>query len=131
MSVTLEHVTRSIDGVPAIRDVSLTLERGTLSVLLGPTLAGNCTASCNVNSCREYNLNMVICGNPVQFVAQIPGNPFVTPAQIAAAIAAVCNTNGYTAGAAPTVTAANCIYPAPSALPTPAPTAAPSPSAAK
>jgi len=25
MSVTLEHVTRSIDGVPAIRDVSLTL----------------------------------------------------------------------------------------------------------
>src|SRR5687767_15412243 len=40
MSVTLEHVTRSIDGVPAIRDVSLTLERGTLSVLLGPTLSG-------------------------------------------------------------------------------------------
>ena len=40
MTVTLEHVTRSIDGVPAIRDVSLTLERGTLSVLLGPTLAG-------------------------------------------------------------------------------------------
>jgi glycerol transport system ATP-binding protein len=40
MSVTLEHVTRSIDGLPAIRDVSLTLERGTLSVLLGPTLSG-------------------------------------------------------------------------------------------
>ena len=40
MTVTLEHVTRSIDGIPAIRDVSLTLERGTLSVLLGPTLAG-------------------------------------------------------------------------------------------
>ena len=40
MSVTLEHVTRTIDGVPAIRDVSLTLERGTLSVLLGPTLSG-------------------------------------------------------------------------------------------
>ena len=40
MSVTLEHVTRSIDGVPAIRDVSLTLDRGTLSVLLGPTLSG-------------------------------------------------------------------------------------------
>lgn len=40
MSVTLDHVTRAIDGIPAIRDVSLTLERGTLSVLLGPTLSG-------------------------------------------------------------------------------------------
>src|SRR3954453_15206709 len=40
MTVTLDRVTRSIDGIPAIRDVSLTLERGTLSVLLGPTLAG-------------------------------------------------------------------------------------------
>jgi glycerol transport system ATP-binding protein len=40
MSVTLENVTRSVDGVPTIRDVSLTLERGTLSVLLGPTLSG-------------------------------------------------------------------------------------------
>jgi glycerol transport system ATP-binding protein len=40
MSVTLEHVTRTVGGIPAIRDVSLTLERGTLSVLLGPTLSG-------------------------------------------------------------------------------------------
>src|SRR5213078_3478941 len=40
MTVTLDHVTRSVDGIPAIRDVSLTLERGTLSVLLGPTLSG-------------------------------------------------------------------------------------------
>lgn len=40
MSVTLDHVIRTIDGVPAIRDVSLTLERGTLNVLLGPTLSG-------------------------------------------------------------------------------------------
>ena len=40
MSVTLDHVTRDIDGIPAIRDVSLTLDRGTLSVLLGPTLSG-------------------------------------------------------------------------------------------
>ncbi|MEH2479736.1 glycerol transport system ATP-binding protein [Nitrobacteraceae bacterium AZCC 2146] len=40
MSVTLDHVSRMVDGVPTIRDVSLTLERGTLSVLLGPTLAG-------------------------------------------------------------------------------------------
>jgi glycerol transport system ATP-binding protein len=40
MSVTLDHVTRSIDGIATIRDVSLTLERGTLSVLLGPTLSG-------------------------------------------------------------------------------------------
>ena len=40
MTVMLENVTRSVDGVPTIRDVSLTLERGTLSVLLGPTLSG-------------------------------------------------------------------------------------------
>src|ERR1700682_6153575 len=40
MSVTLQNVTRSVDGIPTIRDVTLTLERGTLSVLLGPTLSG-------------------------------------------------------------------------------------------
>src|SRR3977135_65672 len=40
MSVTLEHITRTVDGIPTIRNVSLTLERGTLSVLLGPTLSG-------------------------------------------------------------------------------------------
>jgi len=40
MTVTLEHVTRSVDGIPAIRDVSLTLQGGTLNVLLGPTLSG-------------------------------------------------------------------------------------------
>jgi glycerol transport system ATP-binding protein len=40
MSVTLDHVTRVVDGVTTIRDVSLTLQRGTLSVLLGPTLSG-------------------------------------------------------------------------------------------
>ena len=40
MSVTLENVTQTVDGIPTIRDVSLTLERGTLSVLLGPTLSG-------------------------------------------------------------------------------------------
>src|SRR6266702_128836 len=39
MSVTLDNVTRAVDGIPHIRDVSLTLERGTLSVLLGPTLS--------------------------------------------------------------------------------------------
>jgi glycerol transport system ATP-binding protein len=40
MSVSLENVTRTLDGIPTIRDVSLKLERGTLSVLLGPTLSG-------------------------------------------------------------------------------------------
>src|SRR5438045_4546667 len=40
MTVKLENVTRAVDGMPTIRDVSLTLERGTLSVLLGPTLSG-------------------------------------------------------------------------------------------
>jgi glycerol transport system ATP-binding protein len=40
MSVALDHVTRIVDGLPTIRDVSLTLENGTLAVLLGPTLSG-------------------------------------------------------------------------------------------
>src|SRR6202051_3640929 len=40
MSVELEHVSRSVDGIATIRDVALSLERGTLSVLLGPTLSG-------------------------------------------------------------------------------------------
>ena len=40
MSVSLEHVSHVVDGVTTIRDVSLALERGQLSVLLGPTLAG-------------------------------------------------------------------------------------------
>lgn len=40
MSVSLQNVSRLVDGIPTIRDVSLTLERGTLSVLLGPTLSG-------------------------------------------------------------------------------------------
>src|ERR1700675_1267661 len=40
MSVALENATRLVGAVPYIRDVSLTLERGTLSVLLGPTLSG-------------------------------------------------------------------------------------------
>ena len=40
MSVALDQVTRIVDGLPAIRDVSLTLENGRLAVLLGPTLSG-------------------------------------------------------------------------------------------
>jgi glycerol transport system ATP-binding protein len=40
VTVALENVTRVVDGVQTIRDVSLTLQKGTLSVLLGPTLSG-------------------------------------------------------------------------------------------
>ena len=40
MSVALDHVTRIVDSIPTIRDVSLRLESGTLNVLLGPTLSG-------------------------------------------------------------------------------------------
>lgn len=40
MTVTLDHVTRTVEGIEHIRDVSLTLESGTLNVLLGPTLSG-------------------------------------------------------------------------------------------
>jgi len=40
VSVELVNVSRLVDGIATIRDVSLTLERGSLSVLLGPTLSG-------------------------------------------------------------------------------------------
>ena len=40
MSVTLDQVSREVNGAAWISDVSLTLERGTLNVLLGPTLSG-------------------------------------------------------------------------------------------
>jgi glycerol transport system ATP-binding protein len=40
VSVSLDNVTRIVEGQPTIRNVSLTLERGTLTVLLGPTLSG-------------------------------------------------------------------------------------------
>ncbi|UTD25919.1 ABC transporter ATP-binding protein [Bradyrhizobium sp. WD16] len=43
MSITLDHVSREVGGVPYIRDVSLTLVRGSLTVLLGPTLSGKTT----------------------------------------------------------------------------------------
>jgi glycerol transport system ATP-binding protein len=40
VSVELASVSRLVDGIATIRDVNLKLERGTLSVLLGPTLSG-------------------------------------------------------------------------------------------
>src|SRR5271156_4640726 len=40
MTVNLQNVTRAVDGIPTIRDVTMKLERGTLTVLLGPTLSG-------------------------------------------------------------------------------------------
>src|SRR5712672_893765 len=40
MTVTLEHITRSVDGIPTIRDVSLTLEGGTFCGVLVTSLSG-------------------------------------------------------------------------------------------
>ena len=40
MTVVLKDVTRVVGADAHIRDVSLTLERGSLNVLLGATLAG-------------------------------------------------------------------------------------------
>ncbi|TCS64000.1 ABC transporter ATP-binding protein [Varunaivibrio sulfuroxidans] len=40
MSLRLDHVSRIVDGETHIADVSLTLERGSINVLLGPTLSG-------------------------------------------------------------------------------------------
>ncbi|HEY9214960.1 MAG TPA: ATP-binding cassette domain-containing protein, partial [Ancylobacter sp.] len=43
MSLTLDHVHREVAGRVFIKDISLTLERGSLNVLLGATLAGKTT----------------------------------------------------------------------------------------
>ena len=43
MSLILDHLSLTDGGVPIITDVSLTLERGSMNVLLGPTLAGKTT----------------------------------------------------------------------------------------
>ncbi|PZQ79118.1 MAG: ABC transporter ATP-binding protein [Ancylobacter novellus] len=40
MTLELRNLSRSVNGVPHIRDVSLRLENGSLNVLLGATLAG-------------------------------------------------------------------------------------------
>jgi hypothetical protein len=77
-------------------------------------LAGNATQSCNAGAAQEYNLNMVICANPQTFVSQLPGNPFVTPAQITQVIQGVCATNGYMVpGLPPTIAVGNCTFPGP------------------
>ncbi len=43
MSLVLDHVGLQIGADPIIEDVSIELERGTMNVLLGPTLAGKTT----------------------------------------------------------------------------------------
>ena len=43
MSLALDHVSMSVGEETLIRDVSFTLTRGTMNVLLGPTLAGKTT----------------------------------------------------------------------------------------
>ena len=40
MTLELRHVTKTVRGEPHIDDVSLTFQRGTLNILLGPTLSG-------------------------------------------------------------------------------------------
>lgn len=75
----------------------------------GPTLILDAQGACNVGAAKLYDTNMIICGNPQSWLAQIPGQPFVTPAQMAMVIGAVCATNGYsTPGLPTTVTPGNC-----------------------
>src|ERR1017187_2745512 len=48
-------------------------------------LSDNATTNCNGGASRQYNAGMNICVQPgvMAYVSQIPGNPFVTPAQAA------------------------------------------------
>ena len=40
MTLVLDHIGLSVGDMPVIADVSLTLDKGTMNILLGPTLAG-------------------------------------------------------------------------------------------
>lgn len=75
----------------------------------GPTLELDATGACNVGAAKEYDFNMEVCANPTSWISQIPGQPFVTPAQMAEIIGAVCGADGYnTPGMPTTVTPGNC-----------------------
>jgi glycerol transport system ATP-binding protein len=43
VTFVLDHIGLSVGETPVIADVSLSLEQGTINVLLGPTLAGKTT----------------------------------------------------------------------------------------
>jgi hypothetical protein len=51
---------------------------------------------------------MVICANAPTFVAGLPGNPFVTPAQEAQVIEAQCATDGFVPPMPATIQVGNC-----------------------
>ena len=43
MALVLDNIARSVSGAPHLHPTSLSLERGSLTVLLGPTLSGKTT----------------------------------------------------------------------------------------
>ncbi len=43
MTLVLDHIELSVGDTPVITDVSLAFEKGTMNVLLGPTLSGKTT----------------------------------------------------------------------------------------
>jgi hypothetical protein len=61
----------------------------------GPTLLIDANNLCNVGAAVEYNYNQEVCANPGQIIAQIPGQPFVTPAQMTMIVTGVCGGSGY------------------------------------
>ena len=56
MSVELVNVSRLVDGAATIRDVTMKLERGTLSVLLGKPAVLTTTAAHN----NETNIDFLV-----------------------------------------------------------------------
>jgi osmoprotectant transport system ATP-binding protein len=64
--IELRDVTKRYDGVPAIEDVSLTIERGELAILLGPSGCGKTTTLRAVNRMIEIDSGEVLLdGRPV------------------------------------------------------------------
>lgn len=71
-------------------------------------LKNQAETACNALAAQQYRRAMVICTNAPTFVSTLPGNPFVTPAQEAAAIEAQCATDGFVAPMPETIEVGNC-----------------------
>lgn len=71
-------------------------------------LKNQAETGCNGTAAQQYRRAMVICSNAQTFVAGLPGNPFVTPAQEAQVIEAQCATDGFVPPMPAAIEVGNC-----------------------